>query len=656
VKLREGIVRACGAAGLAAVLLLTGAVEGYALGAGMEIGAEYDQPLPMSLFRNKNADRPVKNQPIFRTNGEYEWKWINKGNGYSRLISDGNGTFYYYDYSNIVHAVTSENEQVWMSEPFPQKIVSLSRMDNDNLLLILNPEITAINVIGSSIKPTTTDRVIVYDKEGKKLLDQWLLNPNVGGANLLTAGGRIVFQSEEGLVCYDTNGRKLWTITDNVRLTRDEGKQWYTNVDALERREDGAAALFTSDGVYRLIDASGNIVDVQKARKTKLQTGERNFLIVTQGEDGLYWWGEERLTAEEMIAVHNNRPKRPYWTQYDLKWAQGSYSTTEEENNLVAKDLDGNVRWTYYTPEAQYGHPSDVIVNRDGDVFFSDNGGNIYGLDSEGNEIFRLIRNNRDMTSVQLSLTPDGGVLGTTEDIGMFRIARSGIAVTIEGKLISPESQPFLQEGEVFVPFGPVLERLGFDVQWNDAAQTIVGTKPGTNIRLQIGQPDGNVNGQALPLTIAPQMIDGTPFVPARFVGEALGLQVEWDAVNREVRIGSPEQLARQAVFRFLKHVEQGDDHKATADLTDSELSLFERVPSLVPAFVRKQWRSDIVSMTARSDGPDYYVVEAVQRNRSFDFKQILDKVGTWRYVLKRTPEGIWKIEDSDLFQGKPIF
>jgi hypothetical protein len=297
-----------------------------------------------------------------------------------------------------------------------------------------------------------------------------------------------------------------------------------------------------------------------------------------------------------------------------------------------------------------------VIVNRDGDVFFSDNGGNIYGLDSEGNEVFRLIRNNRDMTSVQLSLTPDGGVLGTTEDIGMFRIARSGIAVTIEGKPISLESRPFLKEGEVFVPFGAVLERLGFDVQRDDATQTIVGTKPGTNIRLQIGQPDGNVNGQALPLTIAPQMIDGTPFVPARFVGEALGLQVEWDAVNREVRIGSPEQLARQAVVRFLKHVEQGDDHKARADLTDSELSLFERVPSLVPAFVRKQWRSDIVSMTARSDGPDYYVVEAVQRNRSFDFKQILDKVGTWRYVLKRTPEGIWKIEDSDLFQGKPIF
>lgn len=52
------------------------------------------------------------------------------------------------------------------------------------------------------------------------------------------------------------------------------------------------------------------------------------------------------------------------------------------------------------------------------------------------------------------------------------------------------------------------------------------------------------VNGKELQSDVPPQMIDGRTMVPVRFIAEALGARVEWDAKNNAVNITTQKPLA----------------------------------------------------------------------------------------------------------------
>ena len=55
------------------------------------------------------------------------------------------------------------------------------------------------------------------------------------------------------------------------------------------------------------------------------------------------------------------------------------------------------------------------------------------------------------------------------------------------------------------------------------------------------------VDGREIACDVAPQIVDGRVMVPVRFVAEALGCKVEWDADSRTVKITSQKaQLAQE--------------------------------------------------------------------------------------------------------------
>ncbi|WP_409340275.1 stalk domain-containing protein [Paenibacillus sp. MBLB4367] len=270
--------------------------------------------------------------------------------------------------------------------------------------------------------------------------------------------------------------------------------------------------------------------------------------------------------------------------------------------------------------------------------------------------MFRIIRNNKDQTSSSLTVVNEGGILAETQDIGLFKIGKKEIGIAVEGEPLRFERKPLIREGHLLVPFRPLFEKLGLQVEWNDQERSVTGRKEGTEIRLSVDSTLAVINDMEISLPAEPQIFEDSLYVPLRFVGEAMQLEVEWDGVNREVRVGRPEQLAKQAVLRFLMHLEQGDDYKATHDLSESGLSIVERSPALAPYFMRKQWKNDVTSIQAEAYGTSTYMVKTKQRNRSYDFAEIFDQVQENWYQVVRTDEGQWKLKDSDLFQMTSIF
>lgn len=118
--------------------------------------------------------------------------------------------------------------------------------------------------------------------------------------------------------------------------------------------------------------------------------------------------------------------------------------------------------------------------------------------------------------------------------------AERPIIVKIDGQLQNFSKSPLLENGTTLIPFRSIFGSLGYSVGWDPKWGIITGTKGKDTIRLQAGSKMALVNGVLSSLTVAPKIVDGTTYVPLRFVSEAAGCQVQWLSAGRTVVIDSP--------------------------------------------------------------------------------------------------------------------
>ncbi|KAA8997934.1 copper amine oxidase N-terminal domain-containing protein [Paenibacillus spiritus] len=119
--------------------------------------------------------------------------------------------------------------------------------------------------------------------------------------------------------------------------------------------------------------------------------------------------------------------------------------------------------------------------------------------------------------------------------------ASKPITVQIDQKALSfGDLTPVQQEGTVLVPMRALFQKYGAQASLDAKTGVITGAKNGLRIQLQLGSKRATINGQAVQLSLAPQKINGTVYVPLRLIGEAFGCSVAWNAKSGMVSITSP--------------------------------------------------------------------------------------------------------------------
>lgn len=96
---------------------------------------------------------------------------------------------------------------------------------------------------------------------------------------------------------------------------------------------------------------------------------------------------------------------------------------------------------------------------------------------------------------------------------------------------------PIVEEGNTLVQFRPSFEALGFAVQWEQTSLTVTGTAPNLKVQMQVGSRKAYINGVEKELPAAPRLVNGSTFVPIRFLGEVSGGDVTWDPATNHVDI-----------------------------------------------------------------------------------------------------------------------
>ena len=126
------------------------------------------------------------------------------------------------------------------------------------------------------------------------------------------------------------------------------------------------------------------------------------------------------------------------------------------------------------------------------------------------------------------------------ENVQEAQVYTEGFHVMLNGEYVQfTDATPVNKQGRIMVPFRAILEALGAQVNWIDETRTVTAKTDDTFISFRVGQPNIDVtrNGErSVKVMDVVPYIDpalGRTYVSTRFVSEALGFTVGWDAEDQ---------------------------------------------------------------------------------------------------------------------------
>lgn len=110
------------------------------------------------------------------------------------------------------------------------------------------------------------------------------------------------------------------------------------------------------------------------------------------------------------------------------------------------------------------------------------------------------------------------------------------------------DAAAFVKNGRTYVPVRYLALALGVaenDIGWDGKTRTVTLKLDNVTLRLTIGSKTLYVNGQPRQMDVAPVIVKGRTYLPARWVAEAFGYEVHWDAGTKTVLVFPPGRVVK---------------------------------------------------------------------------------------------------------------
>lgn len=103
------------------------------------------------------------------------------------------------------------------------------------------------------------------------------------------------------------------------------------------------------------------------------------------------------------------------------------------------------------------------------------------------------------------------------------------VTVLVDGKPAECEVPAFIRGGIAVGSFRAVVEASGGIVGWNNERKQAIANLGSLSLVATVGKSVLEVNGEQVPLSIAPFLLRNRVFLPLRELGTALGKEVRWE-------------------------------------------------------------------------------------------------------------------------------
>ena len=117
--------------------------------------------------------------------------------------------------------------------------------------------------------------------------------------------------------------------------------------------------------------------------------------------------------------------------------------------------------------------------------------------------------------------------------------AADEIQIEIDGEPLVLDVVPQIENGRTLVPFKAILEALGLKIDWIGEQRIATAYNSEMNVSVKIDGAYGNINGELFRLDVPAKVVDERTLVPLKFISEAFGNEVSWNAEKRLISIKS---------------------------------------------------------------------------------------------------------------------
>ncbi len=235
--------------------------------------------------------------------------------------------------------------------------------------------------------------------------------------------------------------------------------------------------------------------------------------------------------------------------------------------------------------------------------------------------------------------------------------------VLLDGKQMSFEVAPTIENGTTLVPMRAVFEALGANIQWDSYTQTVTAQKVGTVVTIILGQAVAYKNGSRVSLQVPAKIINNRTMVPLRFVSEALGAQVNWDGVTRTITILSSPTSGNNYLNSpdYIRITTSGATFSPLIELKDGSLATVKWQVEGGDAYIGVNPTIDFSSGGARyvrmsvTDGGLNALGDVVTFNVGFNHKQDAGKYNLGP-AYNYTPQNVSNIENVNIMTNLKRF
>lgn len=118
------------------------------------------------------------------------------------------------------------------------------------------------------------------------------------------------------------------------------------------------------------------------------------------------------------------------------------------------------------------------------------------------------------------------------------------ITVHVDGEFLPMDVAPTVTNGRTLVPLRAAGEAVGATIQWDGSTRSAIAIINDKNVRFTLGSKTYTVNGVKHQADVAPVVKNNRTLLPLRAFGEACGVKVSWDNSLRDVIIDTPAEDA----------------------------------------------------------------------------------------------------------------
>ncbi|MBQ7929846.1 MAG: copper amine oxidase N-terminal domain-containing protein [Clostridia bacterium] len=140
----------------------------------------------------------------------------------------------------------------------------------------------------------------------------------------------------------------------------------------------------------------------------------------------------------------------------------------------------------------------------------------------------------------------------TVSALAVSAASTTNITVKVNDTVIRfPDQKPIVQNERTLVPVRFVAEALGYDVEWNAKDNTAVIDSG--KIILYIGTNKAEINGKSVTLDVASTVVHNRTMVPLRVVAETLNCSVDWIGETKTVLVNAKKNGRELSLYERLK-------------------------------------------------------------------------------------------------------